>query len=214
MPAHRLLPPSCHSSPLQPFFPWGNPSTWTSPVSLISFWTSHLPNLSSHHLFPGPLLPIILPLPPSTIQIWWFFPFPRLYLSFPEGCPTVPYKVRTFNSVFCHYTKWRISIYLVALLFAVENVLQIMVLSSSACDINLFLVLSYLPLYDFIELFCLLEIYLKYFTFQNNFVDWTGRCIRNTWFAVYLFYLNFIFEAHPHSEDEVGWFHPGSCNIL
>ena len=88
-PAPRLFPNFLHISSLQHYLPWGNLSTWTSPISLISYCNPRLPTTSSHRPCHGPVLTLLVPLPPSNICGWVVCPFPRRSLLLLYGCPAV-----------------------------------------------------------------------------------------------------------------------------
>ena len=90
MTAPQLLSNYFHRSPLQPSLPWGPPSTWTLPVYLISYQTYHMPTPSYHYPCPGPVLPLLVPLPPSTIQDWGEFTLTCWSMFLLEGCPDIP----------------------------------------------------------------------------------------------------------------------------
>ena len=89
MPGRNLLTPSFHYCSLQPLLPWGPPSTWTSYIDLIMYWTLCLPTPSPHRLWPDPTLPLLGPLTPSTIRGWGACTLSYRYLPFLEEFPTI-----------------------------------------------------------------------------------------------------------------------------
>ena len=89
MPAPRLLPRSCYSSPLQTFLPWGPPASWTLTVSIISYHTFHLLTTSSHHPCRSTALHLLMSLPSNDIHGWGACHYPRCSLLLLEGCPTI-----------------------------------------------------------------------------------------------------------------------------